>query len=136
MKPNIFLFIILLTILVIIGGVFISFAKDEGQVSNSELGQTAPNIHEYYWSETCPHCANVAEFLENWEKDLPAQAGKLQMEKFEVSKSVENQQKFIARGTFCKIPRSELGVPLLVTPEGECFIGDVPVIDYFKSLEL
>ncbi len=136
MKPNILLFVILLTILVIIGGVFINFAKEGRQKNLPEQSLVAPSIHEYYWSETCPHCANVAAFLETWEKDLPAQAGKLQMEKFEVSKSAENAKKFIARGTFCKIPRSELGVPLLVTPEGQCLIGDAPVIDYFKSLEL
>jgi glutaredoxin-related protein len=129
MKPNIFLFAILLVILILIGGVFINFVKDENGGGTQDL--TPPIIHEYFWSETCPHCANVAEFMETWEgKD------KVQIEKLEVSRSTENAQKFIARGLLCKIPRNQLGVPLLVTPNGECSIGDVPVIDYLKSLEL
>ena len=118
------------------GGVFINYVRESETKTIPKELTVAPQNYEYYWSETCPHCTNVEEFLEGWEKDLPAQAGKIQMDKFEVNESVKNAQKFIARGTYCKIPRSKLGVPLLITPEGKCLTGDTSIIEYFKGLVL
>lgn len=90
---------------------------------------TLPSSYEYFWGTTCPQCAVVAEFLEIWEgKD------KILMEKYEVNESKANRDKFVERGRFCNIPLNQLGVPLLVTPEGKCFLGDEPIINFFKEL--
>jgi len=128
---NILLFIIFITLLLVIGGVFINYVRESETTSIPQELLVAPEKIEYYWSETCPHCANVEEFMQGWESKE-----KIQMDKFEVNESVDNAQKFIARGTYCKIPRSKLGVPLLITPEGKCLTGDEPIIEYFKNLEL
>lgn len=91
-----------------------------------------PPSYEYFWSVSCPHCANVQEFVDGWVgKD------KIQIDKFEVNESFENKKKFLDRGTFCQIPRNELGVPLLVTPESPpCLFGDEPIIEYLKNLDI
>lgn len=117
--------------LVLIGGVFL-FSKDND--ANSDLASTstlpAPSTYEYYWSETCPHCKKVAEFRETWENN-----DKLQMEEYEIDNSADNRRRFIERGNFCKIDRRQMGVPLLITPEGVCYTGDVVIIDYFKNMK-
>lgn len=115
------------TILIFIGGVTLL-------TRNNQYSQTPslPENVEYFWSETCPHCKKVADFIETWEgKDA------FEMEKVEINDTNENTMLFLQRGTqVCKIPRNQLGVPLLITPEGKCFLGDAPIIDYLKSLEL
>ena len=127
---NFIFFIGILTVLIVIGGIFISSTKQESS-NQSQEALVPPTNHEYYWSETCPHCANVAEFMESWEgKD------KFQMQKFEVNQSRDNALKFYQRGIYCQISRDNLGVPLLVTPGGECFSGDEPIIQYLKDLDL
>lgn len=116
------------TILILLGGVYLLTRNNEGESNSTDI---LPSYHQYFWSKTCPHCTNVAEFINTWEgKDV------FEMEKIEVNESRENSLIFLDRGTkICKIPRSTLGVPLLVTPEGKCFTGDTLIIEYLKSLE-
>lgn len=125
---NFIFFIVIFVVLLLIGFSLISFVKNEKSKSQTLV---APATYEYYWSQTCPHCANVAKFMDSWEG-----RDKIQMEKFEVNESRDNAVKFYERGTLCNISKNELGVPLLVTPEGKCFMGDTPVIDYLSSLDL
>ena len=122
---NFLFFIILVTVLVIIGGLFINEVKKE------KIAPLPITMHEYYWSETCPHCAKVAEFMNSWDKK-----DQFDLQKFEISKSGDNAKLLVQRGTACAIPQNELGVPLLVTPQGQCIIGDEPIIEYLKSLEI
>lgn len=118
-------FIAIITIIIVVGGVFISMAKSEKSYAN-----TNPVIDEYFWSVTCPHCKNVADFMDSWDKkDL------YQVEKIEINSNSTNQQRFIQRGRFCKIPQKDLGVPLLVTIDGKCLRGDGTIIDYLKNLQ-
>lgn len=89
-----------------------------------------PSSYEYYWGTTCPHCKNVEEFMNTWDKK-----DKFTFNKFEVYESQVNANRLIKTGKLCRLPQEELGgVPLLVTPEGKCFAGDTPIIEYLKSL--
>ena len=123
---NLTLFIILVTILIIIGGFFINEVKKEKSIDASPI-----TTHEYFWSETCPHCAEVSKFMENWERK-----DQFDLQKFEVGKSASNAKLLIARGLNCKIDQKDLGVPLLVTPQGQCVEGNEPIIQYLESLDL
>ena len=126
-KGQALLITILATVAIIVVGAVIFSSKNSDADKNSN---TPPIVHQYFWSETCPHCANVAEFMESWEgKD------KLEIEKFEINQNSDSRSKFYSAGILCKIPQTELGVPLLVTPEGKCFNGDVPIIEYFEGME-
>jgi len=87
--------------------------------------------YEYFWGDGCPHCAIVQEFFDSWEgKD------KIQIDKKETWSNPENARLLTQRARACNIPTNEMGVPLLVKPDGECIGGDQPIIDYFKSLDL
>ena len=86
--------------------------------------------YEYFWGDGCPHCAVIEEFLATWEgKD------KINIEKKEVWKDTGNSRVLGARAAACNIPQDELGVPLLVTPEGQCIVGDQPIIEHLKNLK-
>src|SRR3989304_6769618 len=117
------LVIIVVTVFLIAGGVT-AFTKKEKQA----LG--LPTNYEYYWSTTCPHCAKVQEFLDSWEgKD------KLTLDKKEIE-NFANSTLLIKRASTCNIPTETVGVPFLFTPEGQCLVGDEPIIEFFKGLAL
>lgn len=112
-------------IIAIMIGAFFFLSKPSTQPTNLTPSDTLV----YFWSVTCPHCKNVADFLETWQN-----TPKLKMDKKEISQNADNQALFTQQGAKCDIPSSEMGVPLLVTYEGKCITGDTPVINYFKSL--
>ncbi len=115
----------LIAALIVIGGVFF-VSKNEAQEP-----ATAPTTYEYFWGDGCPHCAKVAEFFDSTDKDEKAK-----LEKKEVWNNPTNAALMAQRAKSCEIPPTEMGVPLLVTPEGKCFGGDQPIIDFFQKLEL
>lgn len=117
----------IVTLFIFVGGVLL-FTKDS-QPNNTEKETLAlPTNHEYFWGEGCPHCENVAKFLETWDgKD------KVTIDKKEVFTNQANSLVMQRRAEYCKLT-PPLGVPLLVTPEGVCLVGDEPIIDYFKGL--
>lgn len=89
-----------------------------------------PNL-TYYWGNGCPHCKIVADFLSTWDKK-----DKVIIEKKEIWGDSANAKELEARYTFCKITSpSEMGVPLLFTPDGKCFSGDINIINYFKDIK-
>src|SRR4030043_2252162 len=117
----------IITIIIVVIGVTLLTKNNQGQNTQVSL----PEYNQYFWSKTCPRCANVAKFMDTWEgKDV------FEMEKFEISESRENSLLLLDRGIkICKIPKDELGIPLLVTPEGKCFSGEEPIIEYLKNIE-
>ena len=75
----------------------------------------------------------VDEFVNSWENK-----GKLEQEvqKFEVWYNSSNQALMTKLATeVCKITPQGMGVPLLVAPDGKCYNGDGPVIEYYKTLK-
>lgn len=114
--------LIVATILIMFGGAYI-FSKP---VEIPTLSG-----YEYYWGDGCPHCKIVDEFTSAWSgKD------KINVKKLEVWNNAKNAELMAERAKNCNIVRSEMGVPLLVTPEGKCLIGDQPIIEHYKSLNL
>ncbi len=112
----------LITILIVLGGIFF--------ISKNEAQEPPPiTKYEYFWGDGCPHCAKVAEYFDSTDKD--EKAG---IEKKEVWSNPQNAQLMALRAKSCNISPSEMGVPLLVKPDGSCLGGDQPIIDFFKSL--
>ncbi|MFZ5932711.1 MAG: glutaredoxin family protein [Patescibacteria group bacterium] len=89
-----------------------------------------PSGLEYYWSTTCPHCAKVQEFLDSWDG-----ASKISLDKKEVGNPA-NSGLLVRRASSCNISPTEVGVPFLFTPDGKCIVGDEPIIEYLKGLNL
>jgi glutaredoxin len=117
--------VLIATIIIVVGGVFL-LSKPETKIPDEPL----PTTLQYFWSETCPHCKNVANFIDNWDKK-----DKLVLDKREIS-DTKNALLLTKRAEYCKLPTNSVGVPFLFTPDGKCITGDQPIIDYFKSLNL
>lgn len=120
------LIVALITATIIIGGVLM-MSKGNKTTPQSTF---PPTQIEYYWLTTCPHCKNVADFISTWDKK-----DQVTIEKMEVASNKQYAAQLLERGKTCGIAQQELGsVPLMVTPEGQCYLGDTPIIDYLKSL--
>ncbi len=118
----------LVSILIIIGGVFLlsNNPGDDPQADPPAL----PDSYEYYWGEGCPHCANVEEFLDAWEHK-----NRVQIDKKEVYNNQGNIALFKSRAKYCELSNNQIGVPFLFTPDGECLVGDTPIINLFEQME-
>ena len=82
----------------------------------------------YFYSETCPHRANVEAFLK--ENNIES---KLQFAKKEVSKDRLNTPLFfLVAQRKCNLPVDQIGVPFLWSGSS-CIIGEGQVIDFFKA---
>lgn len=114
-------------ILVLLGGGAYLATKD----NSKPLPTPEPNTYQYFWGNGCPHCVNVAAFMDTWSgKD------KIKINKLEVWNSVDNAKIMAERAKVCGIKQSELAVPLLITLDGKCLMGDTPIIEHFKKLDL
>lgn len=114
------IFLIIISFVVLGGGAYI-FTKPT----------VIPEVtgYEYFWGNGCPHCEIVDEFFENWEgKD------KIKINKMEIWSNTKNAELMTERATKCGISRSNMGVPLLVIPDGTCLVGDQQIIEHYKSL--
>lgn len=117
---------ILVTILILGGGAFL-ITKD----NNKPLPTPEPNTYQYFWGDGCPHCVIVAEFMETWSgKD------KIKINKLEIWSNQDNARIMAEQAKICEIKQSELAVPFMITPENKCLMGDQPIIEHFKSLNL
>jgi hypothetical protein len=118
--------LIAITVLILGGGAYLATKDNSKPIPTPE-----PGVYQYFWGNGCPHCANVAAFEETWSgKD------KIKINKLEVWNSAENARVMADRAKVCGIKETELAVPLLITLDGKCLMGDTPIIDFFKSLNL
>ncbi|MFH0937484.1 MAG: hypothetical protein V1808_04285 [Candidatus Daviesbacteria bacterium] len=139
---------IAISVILLAGFVVVYTAKSSGDSTNitptptlTEVSQATTSattnptgVYEYFWGEGCPHCANVEKFLENWEgKD------KIKLEKKEIRQSRDNASLLLKRLTQCKLSKDQIDqapIPVLYTSEEKCILGDVSIIDHFKSLNI
>ncbi|MBM3247579.1 hypothetical protein FJZ17_03530 [Candidatus Pacearchaeota archaeon] len=90
--------------------------------NNETLGK---NILFYRYD--CPHCKIVDAFVA-----LNNITSKIEFEHLEISKPV-NTQLILQAAKICKISQSDLRVPLYYdSAENKCYVGDTPIINYFK----
>lgn len=121
--------VILATLLIIVGGVFL-VSKNSGSGRNNEP-LPPPTSYEYYWGNGCSHCKNVEDFFSSWDKK-----DQVKITKYEVWNNTKNAKRMEQRAITCGIKPQGMGVPLLFTPDGKCFDGDGSIIGYFKSLSI
>lgn len=114
--------LIVVTVMTLFGGAYL-FSKP--------VEIPALSGYEYYWGDGCPHCKIVADFMETWSgKD------KINIKKLEVWNNTKNASLMNERAKTCNVVRTQMGVPFMVTPDGKCLMGDQPIIEHFKSLNL
>lgn len=117
---------VILTVVIMVGGVFLLSKRQD---SNSPSSYPLPTNFTFYWGNGCPHCKNVEDFISSWNKKET-----VKIDRKEVWNNAANAREMQARYEYCKTPPSQMGVPLLFTPDGKCYSGDTPVIDYLKNL--
>jgi glutaredoxin len=115
------------TIIIIVGGIFLTSNRQ----STNPTPLPLPSSYEYYWGDGCPHCANVEAFFESWDKK-----DQVKIDEKEVWKNPTNASLMLQRAKVCNLDTTNIAVPMLVTLDGQCFVGDTPIIDYLKSLSL
>lgn len=115
------------TIIIFVLGIFL-ISKGS---SSKPITYPLPANLTFYWGNGCSHCKNVENFLSTWEKK-----DTVKVDKKEVWSSVANANELKARYKYCKVPQSQMGVPLLFTPDGKCYSGDTEIINYLKNIEL
>lgn len=96
-----------------------------------QIPERDKSSYEYFWGNGCPHCAKVQEFIDSWNKK-----DTIKITKYEVWYNKDNAQIMQSRYDSC--PKNSVGssiaVPLLITPDGKCFMGDEPIINHLKSI--
>ena len=117
--------IAIISVVIVLGGIFL-FTRP----STSPSLSLSPDSYLYFWGNGCPHCKNVDDFLSTWEKK-----DKINLQKFEVWYDRNNAKLMQEKSKICNIKPSEMGVPLMITPDGKCLTGDTPIIDVFKSIK-
>lgn len=117
------------TAIIILGGIFLTSKQSGSPEILFETDVARPEGYEYFWGDGCPHCAKVQEFFDGWEN-----YNKVDITKREIYNNRVNANLMNRRAQSCNIPTNQAGVPFLVTPEGECIIGDKPIIEHFKNL--
>lgn len=117
--------IVIIVVAAIFGGLYMLAQKNTAK--DIDLGSTTS--YEYYWGSGCKYCAKVAEFMANWKPKTG-----VDLQKYEVWNDQTNYLRMQKRAESCKIPQNQLGVPLLYTPEGQCLIGDQPIIEVLQTL--
>lgn len=87
------------------------------------------NKVELFVSEACSHCKKVEEWLDQ-NVAIKEKSG---LTEKEVYYNKENSQQMITRANECQLDtRQGVGIPFLYD-NGECIIGDQPIIDYFEG---
>lgn len=116
---------ILVVALVLVAGFAYFGLKDESQ---SQTMADDPAAIVYYWGDGCPHCKVVSDFLEaNNVTDT------VSFEKKEVWSDKQNANEMSRRAKACDIEPEGMGVPFLYGGDGKCYVGQVDVVNFFKT---
>lgn len=81
-----------------------------------------------FYSESCPHCQNVDEYIKtNHIED------RLTFQKLEVSQNKNNSRLLLEKAKSCKLPTTQaVGVPFFFDGQ-KCLIGDTDIINFFTK---
>lgn len=99
------------------------------QVSpNNSLDEIIPDGKFYFKSKTCAHCAVVDKYISD---------ANLKQKLFFITRDIESDLNAVPLlktiGKKCLLSDTEIGVPLFWDGTN-CYLGDVKVIEYFKTL--
>lgn len=104
---------------------------ESGETITSSYNQVEDNKKNivFYYSVTCPHCADV----EDWMKENGVEE-KIKIEKKEVYNNKANAFELTKIAAKCGLDTDSIGVPFLYTPDGRCLIGTPNIIDYLSEV--
>jgi|GEM_PF-530679 glutaredoxin len=102
-------------------------AADAGTIADKSAPVSAGMDAVLYYSESCPHCKIVEEYIETNHV-----GEKIKFAQKEISQTAENREDFIAKAGGCGIAKENMGVPMLYL-SGKCYLGEQEIINFFKE---
>lgn len=125
-KKIIFSTVLISLIFLILGYIVLSSSTKKQQQKSSSLLPKKEEI-VFYYGNTCPHCADVEEWMKQNKVDE-----KLKIVKKEVYQNQANAQELEYVAQSCGFSLQNIGVPFLYT-DGQCYIGTPDVIKKIKE---
>lgn len=118
----------LFAIVLFFGLLTLTGCASENNIVNNNISDEPDNSEViFYYSNTCPHCQVVEEFIKNNKvNDLVSFQSK------EVGLNKENASELMAKAGICKIAQDQIGVPFL-WDGSKCVIGQDDIINFFKD---
>ncbi|MBU3895993.1 hypothetical protein KKG36_01640 [Patescibacteria group bacterium] len=108
----------IIVILIIVAAIFGAFFLASGRKGDAKI--------ILFYSEACPHCKVVEEYIEENKVEE-----KISFEKMESS---ENSELLVQKADFCKMDTSQ-GVPIpFLWVNNQCIVGDQDIIKFLQSL--
>lgn len=101
------------------GLIWLIFTKN-----NNNAASASNNEIILFYSDTCPHCKNVEDFIRQNNIDL-----KLTITRKEVSYNIKNGELLAEKAAKCGLATNRIGVPLLWNGK-ICYSGDEDVINF------
>ncbi len=80
-----------------------------------------------FYSEGCPHCQNVDNFIAQNNVEQ-----KVKFARLEVFNNKDNQKVLLQKAQACNLPLDQIGVPLL-WDGNTCIVGDQDIIKFFQG---
>lgn len=122
--------ITIITVLIIAGLLTVVVIGSKNKKENSLIlnrNQSEKNILIFFYGNTCPHCADVEE----WMKDNNIE-NKIKITKKEVYDNKQNSQELVETAKKCGLPTDSIGVPFLYAEE-KCLVGIPDIINYLSE---
>ncbi len=103
--------------------------SNNAAVSFSDIKSTPNSDIILYVGDGCPHCTKVEEFIKTNKIDE-----KIAFEVKEVWKNTTNADDLNKTAEICKIPKNDLGVPLLLDKKAsKCYVGQDEISSFLKT---
>ncbi len=127
MDKKIIFTVVLISLVIVILGTVIVGSTEKKKISEDNIKLPNKESLVYYYGITCPHCAQVSQWMErnNFEK-------KVKIEKKEVYQNQNNNLELEKVAKNCGLNPMMIGVPFLYA-KGQCYIGYDNVIRVLES---
>ena len=104
--------------------------EDNGDAAGASTIQSTPGSDiVLFIGKGCPHCEKVEKYIKDNKIDE-----KVKFDLKEVWYNKDNAVVMQEKADVCKIPKDQLGVPLLFDgPNSKCYVGEIEITDFFNS---
>lgn len=128
MDKKVILTTVLISVIILIFGyILVSSAGKKEQKKGQNLAIPEKEKIVFYYGNTCPHCAEVDEWMKKEKIEE-----KIKIEKKEVYQNQANAQELTLVAQSCGLNANAIGVPFLYA-DGKCYIGTPEVERILKE---
>ncbi len=114
-------------LIALFGTLFLVYQTTQSSLSTTSLVTLDKDAFIYFYGNTCPHCAELNE----WLKETGIEK-KVKFEKREVYQNKANANLMEQAAQICNLDTTQLGVPF-VYDNGKCYIGSDQAKEIFQK---